>query len=145
MGSTPIKVNNLHKLVRSYPDRKVAQLLAQGGEGGFLLNYHGPRIKVEFRNMKSAIQHSNELAEKIKKEIDLGRVLGPFSAPPISNLRCNPVGLLPKKQGGWRMITNLSHPFGESVNDYIDQQFCSVHLLSFDDAIHIIKTKGRGA
>lgn len=145
MGSTPIKVNNLHKLVRSYPDRKVAHLLAQGFEGGFLLNYHGPRIKVEFRNMKSAIQHSNELAEKIKKEIDLGRVLGPFSAPPISNLRCNPVGLLPKKQGGWRMITNLSHPFGESVNDYIDQQFCSVNYSSFDDAINIIQTKGQGA
>lgn len=98
MGSTPIKGNNLHKLVRSYPDRKVAYLLAQGFEGGFLLNYHGPRIKVEFRNMKSAIQHSNELAEKIKKEIDLGRVLGPFSAPPISNLRCNPVGFYHKSK-----------------------------------------------
>lgn len=74
MESTPIKVNNLHNLVKNYPDRKVAQLLAQGFEGGFLLNYHGPRIKVEFKNMKSAIQHSSVLAEKIEKEVDLGRV-----------------------------------------------------------------------
>lgn len=26
--------------------------------------------------------------------------------PPIFYLRCNPIGILPKKQGGWCMITN---------------------------------------
>lgn len=40
------------------------------------------------------------MVEKIKKELDLGRVLGPFSASSISNLRCNLVGLLPKSKVG---------------------------------------------
>ena len=48
--------------------------------------------------MISAEEHAVELHEKINKEIKLGRILGPFPCPPISNLRCNPIGILPKMQ-----------------------------------------------
>lgn len=95
--------------------------------------------------MASAVQYSNELQEKIDKEINLGRVLGPFSHPPISNLRCSPIGLVPKKQGGWRMITNLSYPIGESVNNYIDPNICSGKYHTFDDAVSLIASIGEGA
>lgn len=74
----------------------------------------------------------------MKNDIVLGKVLGPFKAPLISNLRCKSVSLLPRKQGGWRMITNLSKPFRDNVYDYIDQQFCSVNQSSFDHVINII-------
>jgi hypothetical protein len=44
---------------------------------------------------------------------------GPFCHKPISNLRCSPIGLVPKKTGGLRLKTHLSHPPNDSINDYI--------------------------
>jgi hypothetical protein len=95
--------------------------------------------------MLSAKTQKSQILGIIHKETQLGRMAGPFSTPPLSNLRCNPVGVLPKKDGGWRLITNLSGPVGNSVNDHIDPALCSVLYDSFDHAISIIQTLGTGA
>ncbi|XP_056008909.1 uncharacterized protein LOC130051257 [Ostrea edulis] len=95
--------------------------------------------------MKSASEHANHLLTIIEKEIALGRIAGPFSNPPFPNFRCNPIGVLPKKDGGWRLISNLSAPVGISVNEHIDPILCSVHYASFDQAISLIQTSGKGA
>lgn len=95
--------------------------------------------------MISAEEHAVELHEKIDKEIKFGRILGPFPCPPISNLRYNLIGILPKQQGEWRMISNLSHPVGNSINDHIDQQYCSVSYSTFDQALSLIQEMGEGA
>ena len=95
--------------------------------------------------MKSAETNKNELLSIVHKEIHLGRMSGPFASPPISNLKCNPVGVLPKKDGGWRLITNLSSPLGDSVNSHIDHNLCSVSYASFDQAIEMIQNLGQGA
>lgn len=50
-----------------------------------------------------------------------------------------------KKQGGWRMICNLSSPQGQSVNDFINPEQCSVQYTSFDDTTAMISKLGRGA
>ena len=42
------------------------------------------------------------------------------------------------------MIQHLSFPFGASVNDFIPQDFCSVHCPKVDDAVRFIKRLGRG-
>lgn len=95
--------------------------------------------------MISAEEHAVELHVKINKEIKLGRILAPFPYPPISNLRCNPIVILlvstPKSQGGWRMISNLSHPVNtcNTINDHIDQQYCSVAYSTFDQALSLIR------
>jgi hypothetical protein len=47
--------------------------------------------------------------QKAENEINLGRIAGPFQNRPISNLRCSPIGVVPKKTGGWRLITHLSY------------------------------------
>lgn len=43
------------------------------------------------------------------------------------------------------MITNLSYPAVESINDYIDSERCSVNYSTFDDALQVISAKGEGA
>ena len=43
------------------------------------------------------------------------------------------------------MVTNLSYSLGQSVNDFIDQQDCSVKYASFDKALNVIQQKGQGA
>lgn len=145
MGHSPINSNYLDQLLSIYPKVQDAKCLSLGFKSGFSLNFNGPRKRLEFRNMISAFQYTSQVQEKIDKEVQLGRILGPFSDPPMFNLRCNPIGLVPKKQGGWRMITNLSYPTGNSVNDFIDPNICSVNYATFDDAISLIAKKGEGA
>ena len=43
------------------------------------------------------------------------------------------------------MICNLSAPKGNSINDFIDPQLCTVHYSTFDEAIHLIQNLGQGA
>jgi hypothetical protein len=52
---------------------------------------------------------------------------------------------VPKSDGGWRMITHLSYPSGASINDGIDNQFCTVQYTSFDKVIEMIYDLGRSA
>ena len=48
-------------------------------------------------------------------------------------------------RGKWRLITDLSFPKGESVNDGIGSEVCSVSYATVDYAVRCIKTLGRGA
>ena len=46
-------------------------------------------------------------------------------------------GVIPKNHqpGKWRLIVNLSHPKGSSVNDGISPALCSLHYSSVDEAV----------
>lgn len=53
------------------------------------------------------------MRKKIAMEIQAGRVLDPFSVPPLPNLRVSPLGADPKKTPGeFRLINDLSYPWG---------------------------------
>jgi hypothetical protein len=52
------------------------------------------------------------------------------------------MGLVPKKTSGWRLITHLSYPPGNSVNDFIDEKVTTVQYSKFDNVISIIQTLG---
>ena len=62
-----------------------------------------------------------------------------------ANLRISPVGLVPKKDGSWRLIHHLSYPENASVNDFIDEKYCSVRYSSFDIALEMLPMLGQGA
>ena len=96
--------------------------------------------------MPSANLAPDILTEKITKEVLHHRVLGPFKQPPLPNLQCSPLGLVPKKgnPGKYRMILNLSHPYGDSINSHIPQDQASVHYSSFNAALKLISKCGKG-
>ncbi|VDI44723.1 Hypothetical predicted protein [Mytilus galloprovincialis] len=103
----------------------------------------GPRLPTDSKKLKSAIERPDILLKKIKKEIDAGRVAGPFKFRPIPTLRISPLGLVPKgKDGQFRVIHNLSYPENSSVNDFIDPKKCSVVYSNIDDAVDVIKLYG---
>jgi hypothetical protein len=109
-----------------------AELLSFGFKYGLKLHYEGSRRIIETKNLKSVMQNPLAAKEKIENEIQNGRIAGPFSKRPIWNLRCSPVGIVPKKTSGYRLITPLSYPPSNSVNDFIDkkfQQFNTCHLI----------------
>ena len=120
-------------------------MLLSGFSEGFRLQYTGPRVSVFAKNLVSAENFKSETRNKLQKEVDLGRILGPFLEKPISNLRVSPIGLVPKNDGGWRLITHLSHPCNSSVNDFIDPEVCKVKYSSMDKVLDMISLLGKGA
>ena len=97
------------------------------------------------KNLKSIDQHEQAAIDLVLKEVELGRIAGPFPYKPLHNLRISPVGLIPKNDGSWRLIHHLSYPYGASFNDFIDTKYCSVNYTSFDTALNMFSRLGRGA
>ena len=91
------------------------------------------------------ILYQDETLVKLKNEIDLGRMLSPFSTKPISSLRISPIGLVQKSDNSWRLISHLSFPSGSSVNDFIREDFRWVKYSSFDKVVEMISSLGRSA
>ena len=71
-------------------------------------------------------------------QTSLGRISGPYPLSQCS-LRCTVAGfgVIPKnhQSNKWRLIIDLSHPQGNSINDGIPQHLCSLSYVSVDDAI----------
>lgn len=131
--------------MRNYPDKESALLLKNGFTYGFRLNYTGPRKFLMSKNLVSAEEFKEDTWKKLRTEIELGRIIGPFHKPPISTLRISPIGLVPKSSGGFRLITHLSHPEGNSVNSHIDPELCTVNYSSLDSILEKIYEVGKGA
>jgi len=112
---------------------------------GFRLNYFGPRSRYESKKVLSVIQNPEVAWQKVMSEVQCGRIAGPFQTRPISNLRCSPIGVVPTKTGGFRLITHLSYPPNFSVNDFIDEKYTSVKYSSFDNAVAMIQKLGQNA
>ena len=146
-GKTPINVVNLEKYLANYPKRIDAELSLNGFSEGFRLQYiyAGPRFSSSSKNLLSAELHQVETLIKLKNEIDLWRMLGPFSTKPISSLRISPIGLVQKSDNSWRLISHLSFPSGSSVNDFIHEDFRRVKCSSFDKVVEMISSLGRSA
>ena len=143
---TPVNLTSMLPFLNTYPARQNAQILVDGFTFGFRLGYSGPRVSSFARNFVSVRENVALLQDKIDREVQLGRIAGPFSSPPLPNLRCSPIGLVPKQTPGqFRLIHNLSSPIGTSVNDYIDPSITAVSYTSFDDAVTLVSGLGPGA
>ena len=138
---TPVSPLELHKLLSGY-DKGLSNYLVGGFSTGFslgCLDIPPPGGSIP-HNLISARQHSDVVTNKIRKELALGRVIGPFdSAPNFNKYRVSPLGVVPKKKPGeFRMIHHLSFPAGQSVNDFIPASFSAVRYATIQDAISYI-------
>ena len=101
---TLVKVKSSAKYLSGYPE-KLCNYLLRGFSHGFRLHYYGPLESSFFNNLVSASEHPDRVAQKLTKEIQHG----PFSEPPLPNLRISPLMVIPKKvQEEFRMIHHLS-------------------------------------
>ena len=127
-------------------DPMLKRYLVSGFQFGFRLFNFKSFPQSPPANLKSAYQLPHIVDEKLSKESKLGRIAGPFQAPPMSNMVFSPLGLQPKKaQGEYRVIHHLSFPPGQSVNDGIPKECASVHYTSVGQAIQSILHFGRGS
>ena len=110
LGCTTIKVSELWKCLQLYPMEDVALELGWGFQMGFRIPYVGPRLRTISRNLLSAVHQADEVQKKISKEIEMGRISGPYKHIPIFNMRISPIGVVPKSTEGWRRITHYHIP-----------------------------------
>jgi len=127
-------------------DKVEIAFLQQGFANGFRIGTNVPvRPLNDVKNPKMSTELDLIFDEKLKKELDLGRIAGPFDHPPLENFRCSPVRLEPKsKPGEYRRIHNLSHRHRshESVNSSIPDENKTVQYQTVDDAIAAIQIVG---
>ena len=121
LGKSPINIPLLTSYlnVNANVNKTDSDFLKEGFLKGFRIGFTGERVPNDAQNLLSARLRSHVLRDKINNELAAGRFAGPFKFPPISNLKISPVGLVPKSDGNWRLITHLSYPEGSSVNDGI--------------------------
>ena len=55
---------------------------------------------------------------------------------------CSPLGLVPKHDGDWRRIHDLSFPYGTSVNDVIPQDWGALEYAIYDIAVTALLQQG---
>jgi hypothetical protein len=96
--------------------------------------------------MRSAEQNPAPVEAYLATELAAGRIaeVDQRYAPGIIVSR---FGVIPKQGqlNQWRLILDLSHPSGHSINDGVQSALSSLHYVSVDDAVHRILQLGRGA
>ena len=115
----------------------------QGFASGFSLHYDGPQHVRFSGNHQSALQATTVVDEKIRHEVDLGRVAGPFRDIPFVNFQSSPLGLVPKHDPGkYRLIHDLSFPKGDSINAYTAREYSTVQYESLDRVVELVRSCG---
>lgn len=141
---TPLKAHVLEFELKGY-DRNHANYLVSGFRYGFKLRFTGTiEQHSAVKNHKSALENKHEVYTKLAKESLKNRIAGPFLNPPLQDLFCSPLGLVPKNiPGKFRLITDLSFPKGNSINSHIPPENSTVQYDSIDTVIKLIKQFGR--
>ncbi|CAJ0925780.1 unnamed protein product [Ranitomeya imitator] len=105
-----------------YPNKKAAQQLQAGFSDGFFIPFRFTRTPTLSDNLKSAHEFPEILRQKIDKEVELGRIAGPFQSLPFKNIKISPLGIIPKKE----------------------PEEASVTYASFDKAVELVRAAGPG-
>ena len=123
---TPISVSRLKLYLKGY-DPCLTDFLIFGFSNGFSLQCEVRPSELRSQNLSSTKDYPNAVDSKLKKELEAGRLAGPFSSPPLPNFCISPLGIVPKKaKREFRLIHHLSFPYGGSVNDGIPKDLAPV-------------------
>ena len=136
------------QVLAGHPDREFAVYVMNGIAHGFRVGFtHGSPLTPACRNMCSALLHPSVVDAYISTETREGRMLGPFPPGRIEGLQINRMGVVPKGHtpGKWRLITDLSYPEGNSINDGIRSELCSLKYTSVERVARAAQQLGRGA
>jgi hypothetical protein len=145
--TTPIKADKLEFYLAGYDEVK-SQYLLNGITKGFTLEFEGERGYQFSNNLNSAKNNKTIVIEKLSKELQTGRIEGPFDVPPFPNLKISSLGLVPKKSSNqFRLIHHLSYPHKKegSVNAGISDIAATVQYAGINEAVAYVKEIGNTA
>ena len=131
-------------LLQDYSDKFLIQYL----KFGFPLSLRCPSNlgKMDIANHFSAISEATAVTSYIEKELALGAMVGPANKIDSPHVHCSPMLTRPKDNNKRRVILNLSHPPGNSVNDEanrfeFDKRPFTLRLPVIDDITEAICDK----
>ena len=146
--TTPLIVTAWRQLLLGHPHRDLVHFLLSGLSHGFRLGFSptGSTLKPARRNMQSALLHPEVVDKYLLAEMAEHRVMGPYPKSAIPGAHVSRFGVIPKghQTNKWRLIVDLSHPKGRSINDGIPKDLCSMSYITIDDAIERIVALGPG-
>ena len=122
-------------------------IVTSGIKEGFRIGYDyvSQSQQSAAKNMPSALDRREIVSSHLAKDCTEGRVLGPFKEQSLPQLDVNRLGMVPKHfPGQWTLIVDLSYPEGHSVNDRIDESWCSLSCKAVDTTARVIAQKGKG-
>ena len=135
-----INVREFRFLLRSHPNARWVDWLLENLEQGFRIGCKDDTLHYSARNLQSALQHPDVVSAALAAQCDKGFISGPHDHTPLANFVSSGLGVMPKKDGSWRLICHLSAPMGKSVNDAIDKSGVTMKYPSVDTAIAMIET-----
>ena len=146
---TPVKVDILCRYLDGF-DQEQYIYLKEGFSKGFSLGTVGvipPSLSRNHISVSQSVDILNFVENKLNKEINLGRIKGPYQSPPLPNFKCFPLGVVPKKEPNtFRLIHDLS--FGgenKSVNSFIPFENSTVSLETFDHVVSLVLQCGKNS
>ena len=146
ISRTPLHASTLINKLAAHPDQNFVHELIHNIQHGCSVGCNGPQFVHCTKNLPSAYQQPLILDNALTQECNAGRIHGPFDNPPLPDFCCSGLGFVPKHDGGWRRtIYHLSAPHGNSINDYINPDDCTLSYGSVDDAYAILNLLGTGA
>ena len=123
-----------------------AQYISTGIRHGFRIGFNRESTvpMSTIRNMPSTLHHPQPVREYLATELQARRIVG--VGKEVQGLVVSRFGLIPKRdqKDKWRLIQDLSHPDGRSINDGIDRDLCSLTYVTVDMAMDQIRKLGRG-
>ena len=110
-------------------------------------NYRDNHTRSTYANLSSANDHPDIIRKYLATECAKGRMLGPFPTGSMPHIQINRIGVIPKKSSPnkWRLITDLSFPPGNSVNDGINPELTTLSYIKVDQIAHKITQLGSGS
>jgi len=147
--STPLIPSTWEALLTSHPNRQLVQFFMSGISQGFRIGFKQPKktLKSAKRNLGCALDYPETVTKYLADEIVLGRVAGPYKISAIPQAHISRFGVIPKNHqpNKWRLIIDLSHPAGHSINNGIPKDLCSLNYISVDSAIQHVQQLGKGS
>ena len=137
---TPIQTDILEDmLVKTAYSPSETKFLIEGFRSGFSLGYQGPKTRKDTsNNIPFTVGNHLEMWKKIMKEVQVGRMAGPFDQIPFENYVQSPIGLVPKAGNQTRLIFHLSYKFpngNKSINYWTPAESCTVKYNDIDHTI----------
>ena len=139
---SPLQPLQLERELAAHPDKGSVSRLITSIKNRCNIGYQGPQFPYTVHHLPTAHSHAPVIKRFLVKECLAGHMAGPYTLPPLPNLRCSGLRVVPKKDGGWRVICHLSAPEGRSINEFINPMHYSLHYHTIDSAISILNTLG---
>ena len=136
-------------MLAQHPDRQYVAYLLSGIQEGFRIGYErgGHLLGSARKNMRAAGENPQVIKDYLEVERKRRVLLGPFERSEVPDVHISRFGVIPKSNqpGKWRLIVDLSHPEGRSVNDGISSELCSLQYMHMEEVLKSLLELGPGA